>query len=148
MKIGLKARFSDLDKVIKLNPDFVELHFSDKDADYPFKPKENYSISAMIHLPELWNGNLLDLCNIKDENQVLPLNKSVQVLQEVITKSEKFFKYFNNKENIFILHPGGISFEKDYPQNNAKRLENLANSLSKIKLNNSEILVENLPPFP
>ena len=148
MKIGLKTRFSDFSEIIKLKPDFVEFHFSDIDPDFNFVAKEKYSFPCFIHLPEIWHGHLIDIASIKNENQILPLNESIEVLQKIITKSEKFFEFFNNKENIFILHPGGMSFEKDYPENNKHRIETLAESLSQIKTNNSEILVENLPPYP
>lgn len=148
MKIGLKARFSDFDEIVKLKPDFVEFHFSDVDPDYDFNPKEKYPFPCFIHLPEMWKGHMLDVSSIKNENQVVPLNESIDILQKIITKSERFFKYFNNQENIFILHPGGMSFDKDYPENNKHRIETLIESLSQIKTNNSEILVENLPPYP
>jgi len=148
MKIGLKARFSDLDGVLALKPELIELHFSDKDPDYKFNPPKKIPIPCMIHLPEIWNGNLIDAGNIKSENQVLPLRESRHVLQDVITKSEKFFKHFNNTKNFFILHPGGMTFERDYPKNNKLRMEALLETLSMLKTNNSEILVENLPPFP
>jgi len=148
MQIGLKARFSDFNEIIKLKPDFVEFHFSDVDPDYNFVAAEKYPFPCFIHLPEMWNGHMLDISSIKNENQVVPLNESIEVLQKIITKSERFFNYFSNTENVFILHPGGMSFEKDYPENNKNRIDTLIDSLSQIKTNNSEILVENLPPFP
>ncbi len=148
MKIGLKARFSDLDGVLSLKPELVELHFSDKDPYYDFNPPTKLNIPAMIHLPEIWNGSLIDVSSINKENQVLSLKESQRVLQEIITKSERFFQYFTNDKNYFILHPGGMTFERDYPKNNLFRIEALMETLSKIKLSNSEILVENLPPFP
>ena len=148
MKVGLKTRFSDFFEIIKLNPDFVEFHFSDIDPDYNFIAKEKYSFPCIIHLPEIWKGRLIDISSVKNENQVLPINESRDILQTIITKSEKFFNYFNNQENIFILHPGGMSFDKDYPENNKHRMEVLIESLSQIQTNNSEILVENLPPYP
>lgn len=148
MKIGLKARFSDFYEIVKLKPDFVEFHFSDIDPDFNFSTKQKYPFPCFIHLPEMWNGHMIDIAGIRNENQVLPLGESIEVLQKIITKSERFFKYFNNEENIFILHPGGMSFDKDYPENNKHRIESLIESLSQIKTNNSEILIENLPPFP
>ncbi|MCL4338823.1 sugar phosphate isomerase/epimerase [Patescibacteria group bacterium] len=148
MKIGLKTRFSDFDQVMELDPEFVEFQFSDKDADYPFSPKIKYPIPAIIHLPEFWSGHLIDISNIKPENQVLPLNESLDILQNIISKSEKFFSYFTNERNIFILHPGGMSYEKDIPKNNIYRMETLIKSLSLLRTENSEILVENLPPLP
>lgn len=148
MKIGLKSRFSDLSEVLSLSPDFVEFQFSDKDVDYDFSPKNEYLLPCIIHLPEFWDGYLIDISSISNENQVLPLSKSREVLQQIITKSERFFKYFKNKKNIYVLHPGGMSFERDYPVNNKYRMEALIESLSLLKTDNAEILVENLPPFP
>ncbi len=148
MKIGLKARFFDFSEIIKLKPDFIEFHFSDVDPDFNFAAKEKYPFPCFIHLPEMWNGRMIDISSIKNENQVLTLSESIEVLQKIIIKSERFFEYFNNKENIFILHSGGMSFDKDYPENNKHRMETLIESLSQIKTNNSEILIENLPPFP
>ena len=148
MKIGLKARFSDLDEIVKLSPDFIEFQFSDKDPDYDFKPKSEFNIPCIIHLPEMWNGYLIDMSNIGNENQVLPLQKSVKIIQEMILKSEKFFIHFKNERNIFILHPCGQTFEKSSPKTNWHRMETLIKSLNQLRTNNSEILVENLPPFP
>lgn len=148
MKIGLKARFSDLDGVLSLKPELVELHFSDKDPDYDFNPPNKINIPCIIHLPEIWNGYLIDIASIKTENQVLSLRESRHVLQEIISKSERFFKFFNNDKNLFVLHPGGMTFERDLLESNKFRTEALLETLSMIKTNNSEILVENLPPFP
>jgi len=148
MKIGLKTRFSDFNEIIKLKPDFVEFHFSDADPDVKLPAKAKYNFPCMIHLPEFWHGNLIDIAGIRNENQVLSLNESRDVLQKLITKSERLFEHFTNAENIFILHPGGMSFDKDYPENNKHRMEALIESLSLLKTNSSEILVENLPPFP
>lgn len=148
MKIGLKARFSDLDQVLQFKPELVEFQFSDKDPDSDFKRKTKYSIPCIIHLPEVWNGYFIDIANIGKENQVLSLKDSRQVLQKTISKSERFFNYFTNRRNIFILHPGGMTYERDDPKNNKCRMEVLIESLSKIKTVNSEILIENLPPFP
>jgi len=148
MKIGLKARFSDLNEIMLLSPDFIEFQFSDKDPDYNFEPKSKFNIPCLIHLPEMWNGYLIDISNVGNENQVLPLEISVNIVQEMILKSEKFFGHFNNNNNIFILHPCGQTFEKDKMENNKYRMETLIKSLKQIKTNNSEILVENLPPFP
>ena len=148
MKIGLKTRFSDFDQVLKLQPDFVEFQFSDQDIDYDFKPKKKYIIPCYIHLPEIWHGNLIDASNIKPENQVLSWKESVLILQKAISKCQKFFKHFTNIKNIFILHPGGMSFERDLPQKNKFRIEALMETLSLLKTNGSEILVENLPPYP
>jgi len=102
----------------------------------------------VIHLPEFWNGYLIDISNISHENQVLPLKESREVLQKIITKSERFFDCFTSERNIFILHPGGMTFEKDILKNNKFRLEALHESLNKVKTVCSEIFVENLPPFP
>lgn len=148
MKIGLKARFSDLEEIMNLEPDLVELHFSDQDPDYDFQPKKKYPIPCYIHLPEIWHGHLFDFCQIKHENQVLSLKESLNIIQKIIDKSEKFFDHFNNQKNIFVLHPGGMSFEKDNTSNNQQRMEVLIDSIGKIRTKNSEILLENLPPYP
>lgn len=148
MKIGLKARFSDFDLVMKLQPEFVEFQFSDQDADYDFKPKKKFSIPCYIHLPEIYQGYLIDASNIKAENQVLSWKESLLIFQKTIAKSLKFFKHFSNEKNIFILHPGGMSYEKDLPVNNKFRIEALVKTLSLLKSDNYEILVENLPPYP
>ena len=148
MKIGLKARFSDLHGVLSLKPELVELHFSDKDPYYDFHPLTKLPIPGIIHLPEIWNGSLIDVSSINRKNQVLSLEESRRVLQEIITKSERFFQYFTNDKNYFILHPGGMTFERDYPKNNPFRIEALMETLPRIEMSNSEILVENLPPYP
>jgi len=148
MKVGLKTRFSDLDKVLKLSPDFVEFHFSDQDPDFSFSPRNKYQIPCVIHLPEIWKGYLIDITSIKEENKVLPLKESIRIVQEVINKSEKFFKHFNNPINYFVLHAGGMSFEKENPKHKVYRIETLIKSFFKLKTENSEILIENLPPYP
>lgn len=148
MKIGLKARFSDLEQVMELQPEFVEFQFSDQDPDYDFKPKKKYSIPCYIHLPEIWHGYLIDLASLKGENQVLPLKKAIAIIQQVINKSERFFQHFNNEKNMYILHPGGMTYERDFPENNQYRIETLIDSLSQLKTDNAELLVENLPPYP
>jgi len=149
MKIGLKTRFSDLDKVLQLKPEFVEFHFSDKDPHFCFKPKNRYNIPCVIHLPEIWKGFLIDITSIKEENKVLPLKESIKIVQYAIDKSEKFFEHFNNAQNYFVLHAGGMTYEKENNlKNNIYRIETLIESFFKLKTNSSEILIENLPPYP
>lgn len=148
MKLGLKARFSDLEDILTLRPDFVEFQFSDKDPDYRFSPETRIPIPCIIHLPEMYDGYLIDLSSISKHNQVLSADDSVDIIQKMIHKSEKFFRYFTCEENIFVLHPGGMSFEEEPDSYRPMRLERLAESIAKIKTTVSEIYLENHAPLP
>ncbi len=140
-KWGLKVRFNDFDQLVTYNPNFVEFHFTDKDIDVPFQPSRNYEQELYVHAPEYQFRSLIDLCSMDEKIRVA----SVEFIQRSIQKTKEIAPYFKGKPRM-ILHVGGMSLEPIL--DTRPLLENLERSLSELRLDGVELLLENLPPNP
>lgn len=144
-KWGLIVRYHDIEEVIrKSSPDFLEFHLSYDDVDHDFKTKD-YKQGLVVHAPELFrNDNLLDLCSPDGAKRKF----SVENLQRVIDVTQKLKKHFDVKNKVYIIaHVGGFSI--DEPISGKEKLyENLEMSLKELNEGGSEVIIENMPPFP
>ncbi len=144
-KWGLIVRYHDIDEVVrKSSPDFLEFHLSYDDVDHKFKIK-NYKQGLVVHAPELFRGdNLLDLCSPKDSKRKL----SVKNLQKIIDVTHKLRRHFHAGDKTYIIaHVGGFSI--DEPVFSKEKLyENLDRSFKEIEEEDTEVIIENMPPFP
>lgn len=141
MRWGLKVRFHDLDQMVSYNPGFVEFHFTDKDLDVPFEPPKRYEQELYVHAPEYRFRSIIDLCALDEKLRL----SSVEIIQQTIDKAKKIAPYFKGKARV-ILHVGGMSLEPIFETE--PLIENLSRSLSALKLDGVELLLENLPPRP
>lgn len=144
-KWGLIVRYHDIEEVIrKSSPDFLEFHLSYDDVEHNFKIN-NYKQELVVHAPELFrNDNLLDLCSPDASKRKL----SVKNLQKVINVTHKLKKHFSVKNKVYIIsHVGGFSIDEPIPDRE-KLYKNLEASLKELDEGDSEIIIENMPPFP
>lgn len=144
-KWGLVVRYHDIEDIVrKSSPHFFEFHLSYDDVDHAFKIK-NYEQGLIVHAPELFRGdNLLDLCSLDDVKRRL----SIENLQRVINITHKLKKHFSTKNKVYIVtHVGGFSIDEPMLQKE-KLYENLENSLKELEEGETEIIIENMPPFP
>lgn len=144
-KWGLVVRYHDLSEVVRHSkPDFLEFHLSYDDVDHEFK-LGNFDQGLIVHAPELFRGdNLLDLCSPMEAKRKL----SVENLQRVIDLTHKLKKHFKCGSRVMVIaHVGGFSMDEAMTDK-SRIYETLDRSLSEIKEGGTEIIIENMPPFP
>lgn len=141
-KWGLKARFFELDKLSKFEPQpaFFEFHMSDKDLDFEFDTARKYSQELYIHAPEYWQRQIIDLASLDDE----VWEQSIRVMQQTIDKVRHISASFRGTPKI-IIHVGGMSVTPI--RDHARLLQRAEEAFRRLDAKGVEILPENLPPF-
>ena len=140
---GLKARFHDLPQVLALNPQLVELHFSEADVDYPFTPPPTpYPQRLFVHAPEFANSRLLDMCSPDDAVH----EQAVCLLQRTVDKAVELAPHFQGPVAV-VIHVGGMSMDEPI-KDTARLLRRAAEGFRKIDAKGLILLPENLPPRP
>ena len=140
---GLKARFHDLEEILEMKPDLVELHFSENDVAFDFKPPaQPYPQQLFVHAPEFADQQLLDLCSSSAEIRAIALD----LFQRTIDKAVAMQPHFTGPVGV-VIHVGGMSM--DEPIHDRHRL--LRNAMDAFRLLDPKgtwLLPENLPPRP
>jgi N-acetylneuraminate synthase len=142
MKRGYKARPHDLNEVMKLNPEFIEIHASSEDLEKEIEG--DYStVQLSVHLPEYDGSILLDPASSDPAMR----DRCVKFYNNAITVARKWGEKFKGTPKV-VIHPGGWSNE---PVKQWER-QGLYNSFKLFMqdLNDKDVdlLVENMPPHP
>jgi N-acetylneuraminate synthase len=143
-KWGVIVRFSDIAEFVKYGPYLVEFHMTERDLEAP-QVAGRFSQQMAIHVPEYCGENLVDLCS-RDERL---RRQSVERVRQVMNIARELAPRFSAETKPrMILHPGGMSFERESPAVAAEMLANLKRSLGEIDTREVELLIENMPPSP
>lgn len=143
-KWGVIVRFSDLNDFVKYGPYLVEFHLTERDLESP-QVSGQYSQQLALHVAEYCGENLVDLCS-RDERL---RKRSVDRVQSVINIARTLARHFSNRAAPrVILHPGGMSFERETASVAVELMANLKRSLTEIEAGSVELLIENMPPNP
>lgn len=144
-KIGVVARFKDIDEMIKgRNVDYVEIHYAASDLKKEDECKD-YDLDLVVHLPEYADGKLLDLSSYDEAFRLF----SVDVINKVMEKARNLKRHFKKctGDVKFIVHPGTMTYP--YFLNNPGRQYDLfEDSLRRMDTSGLEILVENMVTYP
>ncbi len=140
-KWGLIARFSDFKTMVSYDPDVIEIHLAEKDFETEFKPEIHYRQELIIHAPEYIQDNLMDLCSANESIR----SKSVALVNQTINLAKTLSVNFKGVPKI-IVHPGAMSMKAKLDKIALK--EALLCSLLEIDAKGTELLLENLPPYP
>jgi N-acetylneuraminate synthase len=141
MDWGFVSRYNDFESMLKYDPKIVEFHFTNRDLDEEFNGK-NYDLQLIVHAPEFWDNNLVDLCT----NDEWLRNASIELIQKSVDVTRKLAPHFVGKPKM-IVHPGAASL--DHPIEDIKQLyDNLGDSMEKLNYEGVELLLENLPAHP
>jgi N-acetylneuraminate synthase len=138
---GLISRFGDLEEMLGYGPRVIEFHLAEKDFHLGFRPERTYGQELVVHAPEYIDGRLFDLCSGSEEIRAA----SVRLLQKTIDLCQGLAPFFQGRPKI-IVHPGAMSLNSKLNESALRAA--LLNSLSQIRSNGEEILLENLPPYP
>ena len=144
---GLIVRYHDRAAIIgSSEPRVVEFHFSsqdlDKEPDIPAMPRTE----LVMHAPELYGDQLLDLCAADPAVRA----QSVANVQRAVAVARKLQKFFPDTPTVrFVLHVGGMTY--DHPATEEEKdgmYQRLARSMRDIDHDGLDVLLENLPPIP
>lgn len=138
---GLIARFSDFEDMLEYHPKIIEFHFTNKDLDLKFHPEKSFSQGLIVHAPEYIGDRLLDLCS--NDNEIR--QASVEQIQRSVDLCKEISVYFKGLPKV-IAHPGAMSLNTKLDKNSLR--QNLIKSLTEIDDKGTEVILENLPPYP
>jgi sialic acid synthase SpsE/endonuclease IV len=138
---GLICRFSDLKEMLSFAPKVIEFHLAEKDFQLGFKPNGSYTQELIVHAPEYIDGRLFDLCSGSTEVR----SESVNLLQKTIDLCKVMEPHFKGRPKI-IAHPGAMSLSTKLNEKSLRPA--LLESLREIDPRGTQILLENLPPYP
>jgi N-acetylneuraminate synthase len=147
MEYGFTVRFRDFEQMLPYHPRMLEFHFTDNDLDEQvpeanFGPGSLTPLKLVVHAPEFWGRNLVDLCT-SDEKLRLA---SRQLLQKTINLTRQMTPSFCGTPKV-VIHPGAASL--DHPIHDKDALyENLRRSVKELDYEGIDLLLENLPPHP
>jgi len=140
-KWGLIARFSDFHKMIRFNPEVIEIHLAEKDLEQEFSLDRIYSQELVVHAAEYMDGKLMDLCSADEGIR----KASVALVNNTTSLASELKKYFKGTPKV-VAHPGAMSLNAKLDRNRLK--SQLLRSLEKIDTCGTDLLFENLPPYP
>jgi len=145
---GLIVRYHDLKEIVGgSHPPVLEFHFSSQDlarlSEVPVMP----GTELIVHAPELYGDQLLDLCARDEAVRRL----SVANVQSAIEVTRRLRASFPDspKDIKFVLHTGGMTYDR--PATEAEKdvmYERLSTSLKELDRSGVEVLLENVPPIP
>lgn len=142
-KWGLKARFFELEKLARLDPQpaFFEFHLSDQDLEFPFDTSKRYPQELYIHAPEYFKREVVDLAS--DDDRLW--EQSIAIMQRTIEKTREIASSFRGTPKI-IIHVGGMSLGKPI-EDHERLLRRSEEAFRRLDTAGVEIMPENLPPF-
>jgi N-acetylneuraminate synthase len=147
MRWGIIGRLGDFENFIDTKPDIIEIHLTWRELVNPKIIDKNYSNELIVHAPEYYKDQLVDFTT--DNKKIT--NLSIEMLEQTINLTKKIqnnFTVSNPKGTRIILHPGGHSTNLEKNINKKEKYINLMKNLKKLKTENVEIILENMPPFP
>lgn len=147
---GVPVRYHDfLDYRRRIAPDLFEFHLSYRDLamkPQPFLADVECS-RLVVHAPELFeNSELLDLVA---EDQTYR-QRSIINLQRVVDATQQIAAFFPKAKDLLIIaNVGGFSADHPRPaESRAALYERFHQSCAQIDFGNTELIPQNMPPFP
>lgn len=140
-KWGLIARFYDFEKMLIYQPKVIEFHMTERDLDIDLILEKPYTQELIIHVPEYIGEKMMDLCSQHEDIRTA----SIDLVQRTIDLCIKLRPYFQGIPKV-IAHPGAMSLNAKLDKVSMQC--NLHQSLASIDSKGTELLLENLPPYP
>ena len=146
-KWGLIGRLGDFEQFIDEKADLIEIHLTWRELINPKIIRKNYNTEIIIHAPEYFNDKLVDFSS--DDKKIV--NNSFEMIENVNNLVEQIknnFVYDEKKGPKIVLHPGGHSEKSVNNISKINQYRNLLKNIKKIKSQNYNLLLENMPPYP
>ncbi len=146
LRWGPVVRYRDARALAAWNPDVIEFHLTDQDLDADPGDLGEFSQELVIHAPEYYHGQLMDLCSADDKQR----HASLDIMFRVCEKARELRHFFPNQDGPvkIVVHPGGMTYE-GFLQDTTGLYANLEQSAEELyREKDVWILLENHPPFP
>jgi sialic acid synthase SpsE/sugar phosphate isomerase/epimerase len=147
---GVPVRYHDfLDYRRRITPDLYEFHLSYRDLSVnpcAFLAQVDCS-RLVVHAPELFeNSELMDLAS----DDLAYRERSIVNLQRVVDATQQIAEFFPNADaRLIVANVGGISADAPRPKSERAMLyERFYDSCACIKFSNTELIPQNMAPFP
>ncbi len=138
---GLISRFSDFHEMIAFDPCVIEIHLAENDLKQQFSLKKKYPQALVVHAAEYMDGKLMDLCSGSEKIR----KASVDLVNQTIKRTAELGAHFTGTPKV-IAHPGAMSLNTKLDKGKLKAA--LLTSLEEIDIRGTDLLLENLPPYP
>ncbi len=138
---GLIARFSDFHEMIAFDPEVIEIHLAENDLKQKFILKQRYTQALVVHAAEYMDGKLMDLCSGSEKIR----KASVNLVNQTTKRAAELGANFTGTPKV-IAHPGAMSLNTKLDKGKLKAA--LLTSLAEIDTWGTDLLLENLPPYP
>jgi N-acetylneuraminate synthase len=147
---GIPVRFHDYRELAaKSNMDFLEFHLSYKDLeeDLSLHFSDKLDLDFTVHSPDLYRGD--HILNLASKDRKVR-ERSIGELQRVVDLTLSIARFFKpNRRPLVIASLGGFTKERHIDPTEKRALyELVADSLSRIVVDDVEIVAQTLPPFP
>jgi len=142
---GVKCRFHDFEEYKTLRSPVVEFHCSQTDLGVPFSGRSEVS-ALVVHAPEIFDRELVDICSPCEHK----VEQSLSILQQSIDKTLEIAKGFPRGRPKLVMHLGGMFLDDPGNIDTAALMDRAIHNFRRLdyKLEEIEILPENLPPRP
>ncbi len=147
---GIPVRFHDLSQLgTASNFDVLEFHLSygDLREEVATYFKAPLDMDFVVHAPELFAGDhILDLASLDSGYRDL----SISHLRGVISLARELQKWFLRSKRLrIVINAGGATLDNLLqPSEVTARYNLIAESLARLNLSGSEVIVQTMPPFP
>ncbi len=143
---GCVVRYRDCEAIAAWGPDLLEFHLTDYDLDHGTPPARTFPGRVALHVPEYYQGMLLDLCALDESVR----QASIAVVRRSLAAARDLRACFPEHVGPIpvIVHPGGMSYDEPSLDSEAL-LSKLRRSLDELADEPEvELLLENIAPFP
>jgi len=138
---GLICRFSDMEDMLAYHPRVIEFHLAEKDFQFAPRLNRKYEQELVVHTPEYIGDRLLDLCTVN----INTIEPSLDMVRKTIDLTHALAPHFAGRPKV-IVHPGAMSLNQKLDKGALRRA--LLHSIQAIDPGDTELLFENLPPYP
>ncbi len=146
LRWGPVARYRDARLLAAWNPHVMEFHLTDRDLDTPIPDLGEFSQELIVHAPEYYHGQLLDLCTTNERQR----QASIDLVLRTCDTARQLRRHFPTQRDAvkIVVHPGGMTYD-GFLRDTTQLYANLERSAERLYQEKDVcILLENLPPFP
>jgi N-acetylneuraminate synthase len=130
-----------MDDMLAYKPRLIEFHLAERDVQLVPEFSGTFDQELVVHTPEYIGERLLDLCSTDGKI----LDPSLAMVQRTIELTHAMAPHFAGRPKV-IVHPGAMSLNQKLDKEALRRA--LLRSTQAINPEDTELLFENLPPYP
>jgi sialic acid synthase SpsE/sugar phosphate isomerase/epimerase len=145
---GCIARWHDLEFLLNnYKPKIIEIHMTAQDIEEVPALNGGFDTEIVIHMPEHYGNQLLDLCALDENVRSWSLERVTESAALLVNISKHFTKTPSRPK--MVVHPGAMSVDGFLDEKSImKQRDAMQRSLDELAPIDVDIMIENLPPYP